>query len=137
MVRASLREGSGDQIVLAVRRWPVTSVMGLLEERETAARVRAEGLQAEADRILAELAEAEAVLERRVIARVELAEALAAPGAAAEASAQEGAPEPPAGAGEGCGCRVGRAAVARGDDGGGARAGLPADRGAAGGRTPR
>jgi hypothetical protein len=56
----------------------VTSVMGLLEEREAAARVRAEGLRAEAERIAAELAEAEAVLERRVIARTELAEALAA-----------------------------------------------------------
>ncbi|MCX4455733.1 hypothetical protein OOK58_27540 [Streptomyces sp. NBC_01728] len=77
----------------------MTSVMGLLEEREKAARVRAEELQGEADRILAELAEAEAVLERRVIARVELAEALAAPGAAADASAQEAAaPVPPAGA---------------------------------------
>ncbi|MGW1616810.1 hypothetical protein ACWCQZ_46985 [Streptomyces sp. NPDC002285] len=77
----------------------MTSVMGLLEERETAARLRAEELQAEADRSLAELAEAEAVLERRVIARVELAEALAAPGAAADASAQEVAvPVPSAGA---------------------------------------
>ncbi|MGA5135418.1 hypothetical protein ACPCTO_37265 [Streptomyces olivoreticuli] len=55
----------------------MASVMGLLEERESAARVRVENLQAEADRILAELAEAEVVLERRVIARAELAEALA------------------------------------------------------------
>ncbi|MFI6056552.1 hypothetical protein ACIBCO_41705 [Streptomyces violascens] len=57
----------------------MTSVMGLLEEREAAARVRVEGLQAEAERVLAELGDAEAVLERRVIARTELAEALAAP----------------------------------------------------------
>uniref|UniRef100_A0AAU2UWQ1 Uncharacterized protein n=1 Tax=Streptomyces sp. NBC_00003 TaxID=2903608 RepID=A0AAU2UWQ1_9ACTN len=57
----------------------MTSVMGLLEEREAAARVRAEEVRAEAERVLAELAEAEAVLERRVIARTELAEALAAP----------------------------------------------------------
>ncbi|MET7312395.1 transposase [Streptomyces sp. NPDC005571] len=57
----------------------MTSVMGLLEEREAAARVRVEGLQAEAGRVLAELGDAEAVLERRVIARTELAEALAAP----------------------------------------------------------
>jgi hypothetical protein len=56
----------------------VASVMGLLEERETAARAAVEELQAEAERILAELGVAEAVLERRVIARVELAEALAA-----------------------------------------------------------
>ncbi|MBT2524115.1 hypothetical protein J7E91_01385 [Streptomyces sp. ISL-99] len=55
----------------------MASVMGLLEERETAARVRVEELQAEADRILAELGVAEAVLERRAIARAELAEALA------------------------------------------------------------
>lgn len=60
----------------------MASVMGLLEERETAARVAVEELQAEADRILAELGVAEAVLERRVIARMELAEALAGDGAA-------------------------------------------------------
>ncbi|MEV5877450.1 hypothetical protein AB0L75_25140 [Streptomyces sp. NPDC052101] len=73
----------------------MASVMGLLEEREAAARVRVEELQAEAeaDRILSELAGAEAVLEQRVIARVELAEALAAPGDAADAAVQE-APEP-------------------------------------------
>ncbi|WP_264937569.1 hypothetical protein [Streptomyces sp. A012304] len=54
--------------------------MGLLEEREAAARVRAEELRAEVERITAELADAEAVLQRRVIARAELAEALAAGG---------------------------------------------------------
>jgi hypothetical protein len=64
----------------------VASVLGLLEEREAAARVRVEELQAEADRILAELGAAEVVLERRVIARTELGEALAAGGDAAEAS---------------------------------------------------
>lgn len=46
-------------------RQPVASVMGLLEEREAAARVRVEELQAEveaeSDRILAELGAAEAV----------------------------------------------------------------------------
>ncbi|SFD17119.1 hypothetical protein [Streptomyces aidingensis] len=47
------------------------SVMGLLEERERAARQRVEALQAE-------LLEAEAVLERRVVALAELVEALAA-----------------------------------------------------------
>ncbi|MEU7166643.1 hypothetical protein AB0A70_18655 [Streptomyces morookaense] len=61
------------------------SVMGLLEGREAAARVRAEELRAEAERIAAELAEAEAVLERRVIARMELAEALATPDEAVQA----------------------------------------------------
>ncbi|MGW7410625.1 hypothetical protein ACWGI9_44380 [Streptomyces sp. NPDC054833] len=71
----------------------MASVMGLLEEREAVARVRVEELQAEADRILAELAAAEAVLERRAIARAELAEALAAPGDAADAAVQE-APDP-------------------------------------------
>ena len=50
------------------------SVMGLLEEWEAAARVRAEELRAEMERITAELADAEAVLERRMIARTELAE---------------------------------------------------------------
>jgi hypothetical protein len=61
----------------------VASVMGLLEERERAARVRVEEFQAEADRILAELGEAEKVLDRRSIARAELVEALSAPGVAA------------------------------------------------------
>jgi len=63
------------------------SVMGLLEEREAAARVRAEGLRADLERITAELADAEAVLERRVIARTELAEALAAGSGQTQASA--------------------------------------------------
>ncbi|WP_216825569.1 hypothetical protein [Streptomyces sp. P3] len=71
----------------------MASVMGLLEEREAVARVRVEELQVEADRILSELAAAEAVLERRAIARAELAEALAAPGDAADAAVRE-APEP-------------------------------------------
>ncbi|WP_405021347.1 hypothetical protein OHV05_34990 [Kitasatospora sp. NBC_00070] len=58
----------------------MASVMGLLEVRETAARVRVEELRAEVDRVLAELADAQAVLERRTIACAELAEALAGPG---------------------------------------------------------
>ncbi|WP_274919651.1 hypothetical protein [Streptomyces sp. WZ-12] len=61
------------------------SVMGLLEEREAVARVRAEELRVELERIAAELADAEAVLERRVIARTELAEALAGEGEEAQA----------------------------------------------------
>ncbi|MFI5634934.1 hypothetical protein ACIA8E_37415 [Streptomyces sp. NPDC051664] len=52
--------------------------MGLLEARESAARVRVEEMRAEAGRVLAELAEAEAVLERRVVALAELVEALTA-----------------------------------------------------------
>ncbi|MFE6692188.1 hypothetical protein ACFVFQ_37755 [Streptomyces sp. NPDC057743] len=63
------------------------SVMGLLEEREAAAWVRAEQLRAEMERITAELVDAEAVLERRVIAQTELAEALAAGGEETQASA--------------------------------------------------
>lgn len=59
----------------------------MLEEREVAARVRAEELRAEMERITAELADAEAVLERRVIARTELAEALAAGGDETQVSA--------------------------------------------------
>ncbi|AKH86450.1 hypothetical protein AA958_34200 [Streptomyces sp. CNQ-509] len=56
----------------------VPSVMGLLEARESAARVRVEELRAEADRVRVELVEAEAVLGRRVVALAELAEVLAA-----------------------------------------------------------
>ncbi|MFJ7497889.1 hypothetical protein ACIQZB_43780 [Streptomyces sp. NPDC097727] len=53
--------------------------MGLLEEQETAARVRVEELRAEAEQIMAELGEAEMVPDRRLIARAEPAEALSAP----------------------------------------------------------
>ncbi|MFC4611232.1 hypothetical protein ACFO9E_26060 [Streptomyces maoxianensis] len=53
--------------------------MGLLEARETAARVRVEELRREAERVLAELREAEVVLERRVVALAELTEVLSAP----------------------------------------------------------
>ncbi|MGX1887452.1 hypothetical protein [Streptomyces sp. NPDC055287] len=55
------------------------SVMGLLEERERAARQRVEVLQAE-------LREAEAVWERFVIARETVAEVLAVPGGGREGS---------------------------------------------------
>ncbi|MGY5053533.1 hypothetical protein ACWDFR_05560 [Streptomyces sp. 900105755] len=55
----------------------VASVLGMLEEREAAARVRVEGLWEEAAR-LAEVLEAAAIeLDRRVIAREELVEDLA------------------------------------------------------------
>lgn len=57
----------------------MASVMGLLEARETAAQVRVEELREEAEWVLAELAKAEAVLERWAIACVEPAEALAGP----------------------------------------------------------
>ncbi|WP_243878722.1 hypothetical protein [Streptomyces sp. KS 21] len=55
----------------------MASVLGLLEEREAAARVRVEGLREEAAR-LAGVLEAAEIEERRVIAREELVEALAA-----------------------------------------------------------
>jgi hypothetical protein len=64
---------------------------GLLEDRERAARVVAEELRAEAERILAELDEAEMVLERRVIAVEELVEALAVPEEAEDAPATDAA----------------------------------------------
>ncbi|MET9977639.1 hypothetical protein ACFYOI_14645 [Streptomyces microflavus] len=55
----------------------MASVLGMLEERETAARVRVEGLREEAARLAAVLEAAEIELDRRVIAREELVEALA------------------------------------------------------------
>ena len=77
----------------------VASVLGMLEERETAARVRVEGLREEAARLAEVLEAAEIELDRRVIAREELVEALAA--SAAESTAvteteaeQETAPSP-------------------------------------------
>ncbi|UUU19049.1 hypothetical protein [Streptomyces sp. DSM 40750] len=56
----------------------MASVLGMLEERETAARVRVEGLREEVARLAGVLEAAEIELDRRVIAREELVEALAA-----------------------------------------------------------
>ncbi|WP_420877874.1 hypothetical protein [Streptomyces agglomeratus] len=56
----------------------MASVLGVLEERETAARVRVEGLREEVARLAGVLEAAEIELDRRVIAREELVEALAA-----------------------------------------------------------
>ncbi|MFH9677593.1 hypothetical protein ACH4L5_35755 [Streptomyces sp. NPDC017405] len=71
----------------------------MLEERETAARVRVEGLREEVARLAGVLEAAEIELDRRVIAREELVEALAV--SAAESTAmteseaeQETAPSP-------------------------------------------
>ncbi|MFJ3567721.1 hypothetical protein [Streptomyces diastaticus] len=55
----------------------VASVLGMLEEREAAARVRVEGLREEVARLAEVLEAAEIELDRRVIAREELVEALA------------------------------------------------------------
>lgn len=77
----------------------MASVLGMLEERETAARVRVEGLREEVARLAGVLEAAEIELDRRVIAREELVEALAV--SAAESTAmteseaeQETAPSP-------------------------------------------
>jgi hypothetical protein len=77
----------------------MASVLGMLEERETAARVRVEGLREEAARSAGVLEAAGIELDRRVIAREELVEALAASAAettaVSEARAQaETAPAP-------------------------------------------
>ncbi|MGW2183495.1 hypothetical protein ACWCXX_36855 [Streptomyces sp. NPDC001732] len=50
----------------------MASVLGMLEERETAARVRVEGLREEVARLAEVLEAAEIELDRRVIAREEL-----------------------------------------------------------------
>ncbi|MFB6687725.1 hypothetical protein ACFCY0_38120 [Streptomyces chartreusis] len=63
----------------------MASVLGMLEERETVARVRVEGLREEVARLAGALEAAEIELDRRVIAREELVEALAA--SAAETTA--------------------------------------------------
>lgn len=67
----------------------MASVLVMLEERETAARVRVEGLREEVARLAGALEAAEIELDRRVIAREELVEALAA--SAAESTAVTGA----------------------------------------------
>lgn len=56
------------------------SVIGLLEEREREAARRVEVLREEADRILAELRDAERDWERFVISRETVVEVLAGPG---------------------------------------------------------
>ncbi|WP_328753815.1 hypothetical protein OHA28_01605 [Streptomyces sp. NBC_00269] len=66
----------------------MASVLGMLEERETAARVRVDGLREEVARLAGVLEAAEIELDRRVIAREELVEALAA--SAAETTAVTG-----------------------------------------------
>ncbi|MGW3660950.1 hypothetical protein ACWD6R_37285 [Streptomyces sp. NPDC005151] len=67
----------------------MASMLGLREEREAAARVRVEGLREEAARVAEMVETAEIELDRRVIAREELVEALAA--SAAETTAVTGA----------------------------------------------
>lgn len=57
----------------------MASVVGLLEERELAARERVEGLREAADRVLAELAEAETDWQEWLIARQRVGEVLSAP----------------------------------------------------------
>ena len=80
------------------------SVVGLLEQREVAARRRVDGLQEEADRIAAELVVAEQEWKEWVIARSRVGEVLdpaggvAAPGASMDlrdADPQPVRPEPP------------------------------------------
>jgi hypothetical protein len=57
----------------------MASVVGLLEERERAARERVEGLREEADRVLAELAEAETDWQEWLIARQRVGGVLSVP----------------------------------------------------------
>ncbi|MFE0654602.1 hypothetical protein ACFVZH_39460 [Streptomyces sp. NPDC059534] len=56
------------------------SVMGLIEEREVAARQRVELLRNELDRLVAELEETEAVRDRLVIAKETVSEVLSEAG---------------------------------------------------------
>ncbi|MFE9312870.1 hypothetical protein ACFYM5_35490 [Streptomyces sp. NPDC006706] len=69
----------------------VASVLGMLEEREAAARTRVEGLREEAARLAEVLEAAEIELDRRVIAREEVVEALvvSAAGTAAVTEAEQ------------------------------------------------
>ncbi|WTP39001.1 hypothetical protein OG258_52745 [Streptomyces mirabilis] len=75
----------------------MASVLGMLEEREAAARVRVEGLREEVARLAEVLEAAEIELDRRVIARGELVQVLAASAAETTAvtrTAQETVPSP-------------------------------------------
>lgn len=73
----------------------MASVLGLLEAREADARERIDRLREEADRVLAELGEAERCLDRLVIARETVAEVLNGPVVQGQAAA--GADAVPAG----------------------------------------
>jgi len=77
MASAWMRESFGVLFRLFGEGCAVASMLGLLEAREAAARVRVEELREAAARAAAVLEAAEIELERRVIAREELAEALA------------------------------------------------------------
>lgn len=66
----------------------MTSMLGLLEAREVSARERVEVLREEAARAAAALEAGEAELDRRVIAREELVDALAASAAGSTAATQ-------------------------------------------------
>ncbi|GAB2736620.1 hypothetical protein [Kitasatospora kifunensis] len=73
----------------------MASVVGLLEERELAARKRVESLREEVDRVLAELRDAETDWERWMIARERVDRVLSEPrGAQAAEAAGAGAPPP-------------------------------------------
>ncbi|MFD5423877.1 hypothetical protein ACFWJT_38425 [Streptomyces sp. NPDC127069] len=69
----------------------MVSVLGLLEAKETEAREVIERLREEADRVLAELGEAEGRLERLVIAREMVGEVLNGPAVPAREAAVEDA----------------------------------------------
>ncbi|MFI6449778.1 hypothetical protein [Kitasatospora sp. NPDC050543] len=69
------------------------SVLGLLEERELAARERVDGLREEADRVLAELAEAETDWEDWVVARQRVGQVLSAPRAEPAAKVDSESPQ--------------------------------------------
>ncbi|MDO0929657.1 hypothetical protein QQY24_31455 [Streptomyces sp. TG1A-8] len=109
----------------------VASVLGMLEEREAAARVRVEGLREEAARLAEVLEAAEIELDRRVIAREELLEALAVSAAESTAVTTAEAEEEP-GAVARTGAGLGGAALAGRAAGDGSGAGLSADSGRAG-----
>ncbi|SOE19294.1 hypothetical protein [Streptomyces sp. OK228] len=110
----------------------MASVLGILEEREADARVRVEGLREETARLAEVLDAAEIELDRRVIAREELVEALALSASETTAVTEAGQETVlSAGAGVGGAALAGRAADVR------ARARLPADSGRAGGAAVR
>lgn len=77
----------------------MASVVGLLEERELAARERVEELREVADRVLAELAEAETAWHEWLIARQRVGEVLSGPrpgqaGEAGPGAGESSGPEP-------------------------------------------
>jgi hypothetical protein len=84
VIAAYSRQAEAVVFVLVMWRWRMPSMRAVLESREEAALVRVEELRAEFERVRTALAEAEEVLNHRVIGLEQYLEALAEQGVSAD-----------------------------------------------------